>query len=65
MGEVGRAGDSIGSRQTSGSLITWFCIWSPLRDLHGSCFLERLTFFDEFSQGVGQRTRKEPNVQDF
>ena len=22
--------------------MTWFCIWSPLRDLCGSCFLERL-----------------------
>ena len=52
MGEVGRAGVSIGSRWTSGFLIAGFCIWSPLRDLRGSCFLERLAFSDEFGQGV-------------
>ena len=53
MGEVGRAGISIGSRWTSGSQIAQFCIWSPLKDLRGSRFLERLAFSDEFSQGVG------------
>ena len=52
MGQVGRAGVSIGSRWTSGSLIARFCIWSPLRDLRGSCFLERLAFSDEFGQRV-------------
>ena len=52
MGELGRAGVSIGSRWASGSLIAWFCIWSPLGDLRGSRFLERLAFSDEFGQGV-------------
>ena len=49
---VGRAGVSIGSRWTSGSLIARFCVWSPLRDLRGSRFLERLDFSDEFGQGI-------------
>ena len=44
MGEVGPAGVSIGSRWTSGSLITRFCVWCLLRGLCGSCFLERLAF---------------------
>ena len=44
MGELSRAGVSIGSRWASGSLIVWFCIWSPLGDLRGSRFLERLAF---------------------
>ena len=52
LGEVGRAGVSIGSRWTSGSLITRLCVWIPLRDLHGSRFLERFAFSDEFSQGI-------------
>ena len=52
LGEVGQAGVSIGSRWTSGSLIARFCIWSPLRGLRGSRFLERLAFSDEFGQGV-------------
>ena len=52
MGEVGQAGVSIGSRWMSGCLIARFCIWSPLRDLHGSRFLERLAFSHESSQGV-------------
>ena len=52
VGEVGRAGVSIGSRWASGSLIDRFCIWGLLRDLRGSRFLERLAFSDEFGQGV-------------
>ena len=52
LGEVGRAGVSIGSRWTSGSLIARFRIWSPLRDLRGSRFLARLAFSDEFGQGA-------------
>ena len=52
MGEVGRAGVSIGSRWRSGSLIARFRIRSPLRDLRGSCFLECLGFSDEFGQGA-------------
>ena len=41
-----------GPRWTSGSLIVRFCIWSPLRDLRGSCFLERFALSAEFGQGV-------------
>ena len=49
---MGRAGVSIGSRWTSGSLIARFCIWSSLRQPRGPRFLERLAFSDEFGQGV-------------
>ena len=52
MGEVGWAGVSIRSCWMSGCLIAQFCIWSPLRDLCGSFFLEHLAFPNEFSQGV-------------
>ena len=50
LGSVGRAGVSIGSRWTSGPLITRFCVWCLPKDLCGSCFLERLAFSDEFGQ---------------